>query len=394
MHRTLSFVLFFTIALSLVGSVHYYIWARLVRDVAWPDPGRRIGTAIVIALFLCVPATFMLQRRLPPGHARWLFLALYTWMGVMFYLLVTLGLGDLAKLGIRAGHAIQHQPLDASRRLALARMVGGLVALVTGGATAAALASGLGKVMLRELAIKLPRLPASMNGTSIVQLTDVHLGPTIGRAFIEDLVRRTNALEPDIVAITGDLIDGEVDELRDAVAPLAKLRAKHGVYFVTGNHEYFYDADAWCAHIRSLGIRVLRNERVRIGDGDAAFDLAGVDDHEASRYAKSGAEHHGQDVAGALAGRNPARECVLLAHQPRAVTQAMQHGVGLQLSGHTHGGQIWPWRYMVYLQQPIVSGLGRFGDTLVWVSNGTGYWGPPMRLGAPPEITRITLTRG
>jgi predicted MPP superfamily phosphohydrolase len=212
------------------------------------------------------------------------------------------------------------------------------------------------------------------------------MGPTIGRRFMEDLVRRTNALAPDLVAITGDLVDGTVDELADALAPLGKLRARWGVYFVTGNHEYFSGVEGWLAHLPTLGVRVLRNERVAIGAGGDTFDLAGIEDYSAANY-----PGYGADLPRALLGRDPARELVLLAHQPRQVLEAALHGVGLQLSGHTHGGQIWPWGWVVRLVQPCVAGLARFRDTTLYVSRGAGYWGPPMRLAEPAEITRIRL---
>ncbi len=225
----------------------------------------------------------------------------------------------------------------------------------------------------------------------MVQLTDVHVGPTIGHAFIDDIVRRTNALQPDLIAITGDLVDGSVEQLRDAVAPLARLRARHGVYFVTGNHEYFSGAAPWLNELGRLGIRVLRNERVSIGEGEASFDLGGIDDHSAARH---GGLEPAAAVSQALSGRDPKRELVLLAHQPRSLLEAARFGVGLQLSGHTHGGQIWPFKYLVRLQQPFVEGLHRSGDAQIYVSRGTGYWGPPMRLGAPAEITHVTLESG
>jgi hypothetical protein len=255
---------------------------------------------------------------------------------------------------------------------------------------AAAVRGGLGRVSVRELRIRLGRLPRELNGLTIVQLSDIHLGPTLGREFMQDIVARTNALEPDVIAITGDLVDGSVEHLREHVAPLAELRAPHGVFFVTGNHEYYSGPVAWCRELERLGIRVLRNERVSIGNGNASFDLAGTDDYNAARFGHG----HGEDLERALAGRDESRELVLLAHQPRTIKEAKGYGVGLQLSGHTHGGQLWPWNYLVYLQQPVVSGLARFGRSQVYVSNGTGYWGPPMRLGAPAEITRVTLEAG
>src|SRR5262249_19688202 len=226
-----------------------------------------------------------------------------------------------------------------------------------------------------------------MDGFTVAQITDCHVGSMLGREFLAEVVESINAMKPDLVAITGDLVDGGVDELAAAVAPLADLRAKHGVYFVTGNHEYYSGVEAWMAHLPSLGIRVLRNERVAIGEGEVSFDLAGIDDWNARGMAPG----HGPDLRGVLAGRDPRRELVLLAHQPRAVIEAAALGVGLQLSGHTHGGQIWPWTYFVYLQQPFVAGLGRERDTHIYVSRGTGFWGPPMRLLAPAEITKVVL---
>jgi hypothetical protein len=178
-------------------------------------------------------------------------------------------------------------------------------------------------------------------------------------------------------------------ELREHVAPLGDLRAKHGVFFVTGNHEYYSGADEWIAELTTLGIRVLRNERISIGHGDASFDLAGIDDYRAKGFGGD----HGPDLARAVAERDPSRELVLLAHQPKHAFEAAEHGVGLQLSGHTHGGQIWPWGYMVKLDQTFVAGLDRLKETQIYTSCGTGYWGPPMRVGAPPEITLLTLRR-
>jgi predicted MPP superfamily phosphohydrolase len=178
--------------------------------------------------------------------------------------------------------------------------------------------------------------------------------------------------------------------LRPALAPLAGLRARHGAYFVTGNHEYYSrsGAHSWMDELERMGLRVLRNQRVAIGSGTESFDLAGVPDHGAIRFPDDGPA---EDIAGALAGRDPSRAVVLLAHQPIAIHQAASLGVDLQLSGHTHGGQIWPWGALVRLQQPFIRGLHRIGESQLYVSCGTGFWGPPMRLGAPAEITEIIL---
>jgi hypothetical protein len=332
-----------------------------------------------VLLFASIPALFIL--RWDPTVRDVLKWPVYVWLGFMFILFFILLGVDVIRLVVwiaaRLGGA---PPADPERRRLLARIVGGAVATLATGAGVSAVSSALGRVRVKEVEIPLRRLPATMDGFTIVQLTDVHLGSMLGRPFIEEIVATANGLGADLVAITGDLVDGSVDYLRDAVAPLAALRSKHGVYFVTGNHEYYAGAEQWLAHLPTLGIRPLMNERVSIGDGDVSFDLAGIEDFGAR-----------PDLPRALSGRDPKRELVLLAHQPRAVIEAADYGVGLQLSGHTHGGQIWPWTYLVYLQQPFVAGLGRERDTHIYVSRGTGFWGPPMRLLAPAEITKVVL---
>ena len=387
--RAASFALFITLALSVLGAAHYYVWARLVRAPAWPDPLERGLSIALLLLFLGLPLTFWLVRSLPREQSRWVAYAGFSWMGVLFYLVVTLAATDTGLVVYELAARLSNQvpATGAEERLAFSRLMAGGVALFAGGAVLLALHSGLGRFSVKRVEVALGRLPRELSGTTIVQLSDVHVGPTIGRPFIEAVVRQVNALEPDVIAITGDLVDGSVDQLRDAVAPLAELRAKHGVFFVTGNHEYYSGVNRWCRELSRLGIRVLRNERVSIGHDTASFDLAGVDDASAHRFGRG----HGADLRSALAGRDPERELVLLAHQPRQIREAAELGVGLQLSGHTHGGQLWPWKYMVRLEQPVVSGLARVNGTQLYVSNGTGYWGPPMRLGAPAEITQITL---
>jgi predicted MPP superfamily phosphohydrolase len=201
------------------------------------------------------------------------------------------------------------------------------------------------------------------------------------------VVKRVNDLRPDVIAITGDLVDGNVDELREHVAPLGDLKAELGVFFVTGNHEYYSGPDAWIRELARLNVRVLRNERVELERDGVTIDLAGVDDYSSRGLAQG----HGPDLPRALEGRDGSRALVLLAHQPRAFVEAAKLGVGLQLSGHTHGGQIWPWNWFVRLQQPYVAGLHREGDAQIYVSRGTGYWGPPMRVAAPAEITQLVL---
>jgi predicted MPP superfamily phosphohydrolase len=376
-------IIFLLVVLSIVGGVHFYLWARLVRDTQLPVPVRTWATAALVALAVSLPATFIVMRQLPPHLGRLLAWPGFIWMGLMFLAFVLVLCGDLVRMLVLAGARVSGDGMDPGRRLMLARLLGGSAALGAGAIGALAVRRALARVEVKEVAVSLARLPAG-TGLTIVQLTDLHVGPTIGRAFIEDIVRRTNALRPDVIAITGDLVDGTVERLRHAVAPLGDLRATHGVFFVTGNHEYFSGAGPWIAELGRLGIRVLRNESVSAGP----VDLAGIDDHSAVRLG----EKDRPDVGRALAGRDPARPVVLLAHQPRAILEAAPLGVDLQLSGHTHGGQIWPFTYLVRLQQPYVAGLHRHGDSQIYVSPGTGYWGPPMRFGTRAEITRLTLT--
>jgi predicted MPP superfamily phosphohydrolase len=375
------YIVVFAVALLVLGSAHYYVWARLVRDAALPAPWGRVATIAVVLLLVLLMSVFIAMRTLSRHVVAPLAWIGFTWFGALFFLVISLGLSDLVKVVAvrdRGG------PDDPERRQALARIFGGAAALVGIGVSGVGLASALSAVAVSRVRVVIDRLAKTQAGYRIVQITDVHVGPTIGHDFIEEIVARVNALKPDLVAITGDLVDGSVEELAAHVAPLAKLRAKDGVFFVTGNHEYYSGADAWIAHLATLGVRVLRNERVRIG-GDDGFDLAGIDD------ASSRGNGHGPDLEKALRGRDAARACVLLAHQPRGIELADSLGVDLQLSGHTHGGQMIPWNFLVRLQQPFVAGLHKLARAQIYVSRGTGYWGPPMRVGAPAEITEIEL---
>ena len=238
----------------------------------------------------------------------------------MFLLFAAVFAADAARVVVAiARRIVGGDNIDPDRRTFIARLSATAIAVLVAGLGGAAVRSALRSVDVRRIRVKLDRLPRGQHGFTLVQLTDVHVGPTIGREFIDDIVRRTNALEPDLIAITGDLVDGSVEQLRDAVAPLASLRARHGVFFVTGNHEYFSGADAWLNELARLGIRVLRNERVSIGEGEASFDLGGIDDHSAGRY---GGLDPAAAVSQALSGRDAKRELVLLAHQPRSLLEA------------------------------------------------------------------------
>ena len=381
MTRVVSAVIFLAVILGLTVGLHWFLWARLVRDPGWGEPWSRALGWLFLGLGVLIPVALILGRFIDGPVARVLSWTAFGWMGAMFYLFLVVLLAEIVRWPLFLNAQ------DADRRAFFGR----LLALVGGGGalvlSAAAVSQALRALHVKKIEVTLERLPPAFDGLRIAQLTDVHVGPTIRRAFVEEMVAKTNALTPDIIAITGDLMDGSVAQLREHVAPLADLKAKHGVFFVTGNHEYYSGVDEWIAEVQRLGIRVLRNERVAIGEG---FELAGIDDYTAHQFGNG----HGSDLQRALAGRDPAHELVLMAHQPRSAKEAASFGVGLQLSGHTHAGQIWPWRYAVKLQSPWVEGLYREGTLQLYVSPGTGYWGPPMRLGTQAEITEITLRSG
>jgi predicted MPP superfamily phosphohydrolase len=383
------FAFFIAVVLAITVCVHYYLWTRLVRDPGWPAPWAALASGALALFAIGMPLAMFLGRK-HPAAARALGWPAFTWMGVMFLLFVSLLGVDLVRLLAWLARRAREAPVDADRRVASARLAAMTVTFLSGGLAALAVRAARGPIAVKRVEIALARLPKAHDGLRIVQVTDVHVGSTIGRPFVEDVVRRANALEPDVVAITGDLVDGRVADLGEAVAPLAGLRARHGVFFVTGNHEYFSGAEPWLAELTRLGVRVLSNERVSIGEGADGFDLAGVEDNSAERY---GGVPAAQAMERALGGRDPSREVVLLAHQPRTFADAVRFGVGLQLSGHTHGGQVWPFGFLVRLSQPFLAGLHRRADSQIYVSRGTGYWGPPMRLGSPAEITEVILRR-
>jgi predicted MPP superfamily phosphohydrolase len=385
LRRRLLLALVLVLASAFLVGAHAYLAKRLVFDPSMPEPWRSACVWAIAAL----AATLVLQpigeRKLPRRYARFIAWPASLWMGLAFLLLVQLLASD-ALLWI-AGTAAQAAPsgsaepgaADAFRAAAVAA-----VALVAG---AVGMRKALAPPEHRRLEIALGRWPRALDGFRIVQLSDVHIGPILDRRFSQHLVERVRALDPDLVAITGDLVDGDAALLAEEVAPLAGLRARHGVSFVTGNHDHYSGAPAWCTAVEGLGIRVLRNEREEIRVGDAVFDLVGVDDHRGGVLGREG----GEDLDRALAGRDPARPAVLLAHDPSTFKRASSMGIDLQLSGHTHGGQIWPFEWLVRLAIPFVAGLYRRGGAILYVSRGTGFWGPPMRLRAPAEIGEIVL---
>jgi predicted MPP superfamily phosphohydrolase len=373
-------VLFACFVLSLAGSLYGYVGTRIGTGL-----GGAIGQGIQWGLalhFLLLPMTFVASRY--GGHSRRavrLHWVAYVGLGAVWLLTVGFLLRDGA-WWILAVVAPGRDWMEWESVSTVGVLIGVGVSLVRGIFNARRVPG------VKRVHVALPGLHSDLEGFRIVQLSDLHAGLTIGADRIEKVVERANSLAPDLVAVTGDLADGTVEELRGLVAPLGRLRAAEGVFFITGNHEYYYGAEDWCAEVGRLGLEVLTAEHRVLARGEGRMVLAGVPDHESERFVP----HHRCDPARALEGAPMDCPRILLAHQPRTAEAARAAGFHLQLSGHTHGGQIFPFHLLVPLQQPFRAGLGRLGDLQVYVSCGTGYWGPPIRLGAPAEITEIVLS--
>ncbi|MFD8982355.1 metallophosphoesterase [Streptomyces sp. NPDC059564] len=273
------------------------------------------------------------------------------------------------------------EPGGVTRRVFVSRVVGGAAVAAAMGTVGAGTYGVLRGPRVKRVRVPLARLPRAAHGFRIAVVSDVHLGPILGRAHTQRIVDTVNRTQPDLIAVVGDLVDGDVHDLGPAAEPLRLLRSRLGSYFVTGNHEYFSGAQQWVDHVRELGLTPLENARRELPH----FDLAGVNDVQGE------SEGHGPDFRAALGDRDRSRTAVLLAHQPVVIHDAVRHGVDLQLSGHTHGGQLWPGNYLAELANPTVAGLERYGDTQLYVSRGAGAWGPPVRVGAPSDITVVEL---
>ncbi|MEU1407022.1 metallophosphoesterase [Streptomyces sp. NPDC005728] len=434
------FVLVALVAVAVLVLGHWYVWRRLVRDTTrGPGLARRAGTAVFVAGPLLMITALVAERS---GAPFWLQRTLawpgFLWMALALYLLLATVAGEAVRPLLRrsmarrasaatsvrepetvpagAAQASGTQPApvpsvresvpsgsesvsgerapapsasepapegpgEPSRRLVVSRVVGGAAAAVAAGTVGYGTYGVLRGPRVKRVTVPLAKLPRAAHGFRIAVVSDIHLGPVLGRGFAQRVVDTVNATRPDLIAVVGDLVDGSVKDLGPAAVPLAQLTARHGAYFVTGNHEYFSGAEQWVAEMRTLGLHPLENARTEL----PYFDLAGVNDLQGE------SEGQGPDFRKALGDRDPARACVLLAHQPVQIHEAVRHGVDLQLSGHTHGGQLWPGNLIAAAANPTVAGLDRYGDTQLYVSRGAGAWGPPTRVGAPSDVTVIEL---
>ena len=366
---------------TLIALLHIYVGVRLLPALPIGALGRALGGLALCASFVLIIAGARARRAQNSSLA-----ANLAWIGSLDGGLFS----SLAVLTVLRDIFLGPAVLFASRGAAASLEAASAIAvpLLAALATITGYIGAKRRPRVVDVAVPLPALPPALEGFTIAQISDVHIGPTIKRDFLRRIVETVNGLDADLVAITGDLVDGSVEHLAVHVEPLSRLHARHGTYFVTGNHEYYSGAPAWIAELRRLGLRVLLNEHVVLSHDGSRLLIAGVTDYSAHQFDPA----QRSDPEAALAGAPPGlRPRVLLAHQPRTAPAAADAGFDLQLSGHTHGGQFWPWNLFVRLQQPFTAGLHRLGSLWVYTSRGSGYWGPPKRLGVPSEIARVRL---
>ena len=279
--------------------------------------------------------------------------------------------------------------VDSSRREFLFNALNMGVVATSAGLTGYGIFNAVSKPKVKYVEIPIDNLPDSLNGLKIVQFSDLHVGPTIKKSFVEKVVNQINELNADLIAFTGDLIDGSVESLRSDVEPLSKLSAKYGKYFITGNHEYYSGAKQWIEQVKLLGFTTLLNENKILEMDGSNFLIAGVTDWSGGQFYAD----HKSDPHKAIQNNSNLDLKILLAHQPRSVYKAIEAGFDIQLSGHTHGGQYFPYNFMAHIGQPFIKGLNKIDKTWIYINQGTGYWGPPLRIGAPSEITLLRIVK-
>lgn len=393
--------IFFAVSTLVLTAGYLYLGRKLIpssreahlrrRAIAWTGLG---------LLFLAVVAGNWVYRgyaEVPLSGQSWrdvLYWLSYTVMGFVFLLFFFFVVTDLVLLGGRLVRRVatgkkSEAPRSESRRRFFRRSMNYGVTGFAGVLTGLGAVQAVRGPRVERVSVAIDGLSSEFEGLTIAQISDLHVGPTIRREYVERVVEAVNALSPDLIAVTGDMIDGTVVQLDAHVAPLASLQAREGVFYVSGNHEYYWGIDQWLEKFASLGMRVLQNSHAVISRGTSQLVVAGVSDYSAGRFI----DGHRSDPARAAAGAPAGAAKLLLAHQPRSCYAAEKAGFDLQLSGHTHAGQFFPWGIFVRFAHPFVKGLGRMDRLQVYVNAGTGYWGPPNRLGIPSEITFLTLTR-
>jgi predicted MPP superfamily phosphohydrolase len=397
----MTFFLFLLITVGILILVYGYTGWRLIFPAKLSTSRKAMSWSILIFFLLVAPTPIVFLANGVEG--KWL--DLLAWLGYLslgFFSLVFSSLiaRDLILLAWNGSKKsitlvrenfkpkfVPNEPVNRERRRFLVQSTNLGIIGISGVMAGYGLYEARRRADIEEIVVPIPHLPSDLEGFRIAQFTDIHVGPTVKRDYVQTIAEQVNGLEADVIAFTGDLVDGSVHSLRDDVAPLKDLYAPYGTFFITGNHEYYSGAKPWIEEAERLGFAVLLNEHRVLQRNAGRIILAGVTDYGAGQFISSQAS----DPEAALSNAPPAHVRILLAHQPRSIFAASKAGFDLQISGHTHGGQFIPWNFFVTLGQPYVKGLHKFNNTWIYVSRGTGYWGPPLRLGVPPEITVIKL---
>ncbi len=352
-------------------------WTLFAAGADWPLPVFLVGTAVFAAGLVAFPVLMV------RGHGRRRDRAARvadTTLGVVWVLFTWSVLSVLLRL-LLLGAGVG----DPDR----SRITAASVAVVAAGLLGWGHYEAMRLPRVKRLDVTVPRLGPGLDGTRVVVLADTHYGPIDRARWSARVAEAVNALDADVVCHAGDIADGTAEQRREQAAPLGTIRSRLAKVYVTGNHEYGSEAQGWLDRMAELGWEPLHNRHLVVDRGGDRLVLAGVDDVTA---ASSGLAGHRADLAGALAGADPELPVLLVAHQPKYIAEAAGAGIDLQVSGHTHGGQIWPFNFLVRIDQPVVHGLSRHGErTQLYTSRGSGFWGPPFRIFAPSEITLLTL---
>ena len=394
--------LFFVVFFVVIGIFAAYITWRLFSRINLSRMSRSLIAIGIIALVFLTPLNILLRRS---GFEN-VFVDVLAWwgylgLGFLSFIFTFLIIRDFSWTGMaflkkiccvfiiyRKGRMKIAEPENTERRDLLIK---GMNYAICGGAAFFSIygfAEAHRLPSVKRVNVRIENLPEDFEGFRIVQITDIHISPTIKRPFVEEVVKVVNSLNADVIAMTGDLVDGTVEQLSRDVAPLEDLRSAEGKFFVTGNHEYYSGVIPWLEKIRQIGFTVLLNEHVVIKRGSSSILLAGVTDYRGGDFRKD----HISDPNKAMKGAPYTDVKLLLAHQPQSIFVAQEAGFDFQISGHTHGGQFFPWNFVISFVQPFISGLHDYRGTQIYVSNGTGYWGPPLRVGPASEITLINLS--
>lgn len=386
-----SFLKFLTVFTTILGSAYIYTGIRLVEGLSLSGPSIYLFWGTIIVLILIIPVSYFLSQVTASEWVQTIFSYFaFTGLGFFTILFSLVLLKDLASLLWRLtefSHVFTLPQVQDETYFKFSISIGliGVAILLT----LYGFYQTHQKLKTVVVKIQIKNLHDDLEGFTIVQISDVHIGPTIKGKFLNRVVARINHLKPDFVAITGDLVDGPASRLKHHLLPLGDIKSKYGTFYITGNHEYYSGVHAWITEIKKLGIQVLLNENKILHHQNATVTVAGVTDLKAGSIIREHATNPSQAIQG---GENSDFK-ILLAHQPNSIFAAAGLGYDLQLSGHTHGGQYFPGNILIYLAQKFVAGLHTYKDMLIYVSRGTGYWGPPLRIGSPSEITKLVLSK-